>query len=84
MMRIALSSYAQKYGEHYELNEGWLEHWGRDPLTVAQCWDVVKDNNRSIYEKLQKNFALCVPKWVLNYLRALSLAVLPVVIDRLL
>lgn len=85
MMRIALSSYSQEYGENYELNEGWLEvHWVREPLTVAQCWDVVKDNNRFIYEKLQKGFALRARKWIFSCLGALTLAVLPVVIERLL
>lgn len=84
MMRIALSSYAQKYGEHYELDEGWLEHWGREPLTVAQRWGVVKNNNRFICERLQKSFAIRARKWMFSCLGALTLAVLPVVIDRLL
>lgn len=84
MMRIALSSYSQEYGEHYELNEGWLEHWGREPLTAGQCWVLVKDNNRSVYERLQKRFAIRARKWMLSCLGALTLAVLPLVIDRLL
>ena len=82
-MRSSLFSYSQEYGVHYELCEDSIEiDWSLHP-SVAQCWSFVKDRNFLTYEKLKITTAHRVRKWMLNGLGALTLGVLPVVIDRL-